>query len=63
MPERKLQSMEEFLERFPEVTAVILDGTERYRAVTDVYQNRVPDFDDRLMLNAVGLWNFYLEVA
>jgi hypothetical protein len=28
---------------------------------TDVYRNRVPDFDDRLMLNAAGLWNFYLE--
>jgi hypothetical protein len=29
LPERKLRSMEEFLERFPDVTAVILDGTER----------------------------------
>jgi hypothetical protein len=32
-------------------------GIKRYRAVTDVYRNRVPDFDDRLMLNAAGLWN------
>jgi hypothetical protein len=39
------------------------DGIKRYRAVTDVYRNRVPDFDDRLMLNAVGLWNFYLDAA
>lgn len=38
-------------------------GIKRYRAVTDVYRNRVPDFDDRLMLNAVGLWNFYLDAA
>jgi len=34
-----------------------------YNAVTDVYRNRVPDFDDRLMLNAAGLWNFYLDAA
>lgn len=38
-------------------------GIKRYRAVTDVYRNRVSDFDDRLMLNAVGLWNFYLDAA
>jgi hypothetical protein len=29
LPERKLRSMEEFLERFPDVKEVILDGTER----------------------------------
>lgn len=29
LPERKLRSMEEFLERFPNVKAVILDGKER----------------------------------
>lgn len=38
-------------------------GIKRYRSVTDVYRNRVPDFDDCLMLNATGLWNFYLEAA
>jgi hypothetical protein len=38
-------------------------GIKRYRAVTDVYRNRMPDFDDHLMLNAVGLWNFYLDAA
>lgn len=38
-------------------------GIKRYRAVTDVYRNRVTDFDDRLMFNATGLWNFYLEAA
>jgi hypothetical protein len=38
-------------------------GIKRYRAVTDVYRNRVPDFDDHLMLNSVGLWNFYLDAA
>jgi hypothetical protein len=29
LPDRKLASMEQFLERFPEVQEVILDGTER----------------------------------
>ena len=38
-------------------------GIKRYRAVTDVYRNRMPDFDDRLMLNTTGLWNFYLDAA
>lgn len=38
-------------------------GIKRYNAVSAVYRNRVPDFDDRLMLTAAGLWNFYLEVA
>ena len=38
-------------------------GIKRYRAVADVYRNRVSDFDDRLMLNAAGLWNFYLEAV
>ena len=38
-------------------------GIKRYNSVTAVYRNRVSDFDDRLMLNAAGLWNFYLEAA
>jgi len=38
-------------------------GIKRCWAITDVYRNRVPDFDDCLMLNATGLWNFYLETA
>ena len=38
-------------------------GIKRYRAVTDVYRNRVSDFDDRLMLVAAGLWNFHLDAA
>jgi hypothetical protein len=36
---------------------------KRYRAVSDVYRNRKPDFDDDLMLTAAGLWNYYLEAA
>lgn len=38
-------------------------GIKRYNSVAAIYRNRVPDFDDRLMLNAVGLWNFYLDAA
>jgi len=38
-------------------------GIKRYNSVTAVYRNRVTDFDDRLMLNAAGLWNFYLDSA
>jgi hypothetical protein len=38
-------------------------GIKRYCSLTDVYRNRVPDFDDCLMLNATGLWNFYLDAA
>jgi DDE superfamily endonuclease/Helix-turn-helix of DDE superfamily endonuclease len=38
-------------------------GMKRYQAVSAIYRNRVPDFDDQLMLTAAGLWNFYLEAA
>jgi membrane-bound lytic murein transglycosylase B len=38
-------------------------GMKRYNSATAVYRNRVPDFDDRLMLIAAGLWNFYLDAA
>jgi hypothetical protein len=38
-------------------------GIKRYNAVAAIYRNRMPDFDDHLMLTAAGLWNFYLEVA
>ena len=38
-------------------------GIKRYNAVSAIYRNRVADFDDRLMVIATGLWNFYLEAA
>jgi DDE superfamily endonuclease/Helix-turn-helix of DDE superfamily endonuclease len=38
-------------------------GVKRYRAASDVYRNRKAEFDDRLMLTAAGLWNYYLEAA
>jgi hypothetical protein len=38
-------------------------GVKRYGAVSAIYRNRIEDFDDRLMLTAAGLWNFYLMAA
>lgn len=38
-------------------------GVKRYNAVSAIYRNRVTDFDDKLMLTACGLWNFYLKAA
>jgi DDE superfamily endonuclease len=38
-------------------------GVKRYGVVSGVYRNRIEEFDDRLMLTAVGLWNFYLMVG
>jgi hypothetical protein len=38
-------------------------GVKRYGAVSAVYRNRIENFDDRLMLTATGLWNFYLMAA
>lgn len=40
-----------------------IGGIKRYRAVSDIYRNRVTNFDDHLMLTAAGLWNFYLGAA
>lgn len=38
-------------------------GVKRYGIVSAVYRNRVGEFDDRSMLTATGLWNFYLIAA
>ncbi len=38
-------------------------GVKRYHAVSQIYRNRIQDFDDRLMLTSAGLWNFYLMAA
>ena len=38
-------------------------GVKRYRIASDVYRNRIEDFDDRSMFTAAGLWNFYLMAA
>jgi len=38
-------------------------GLKRYGIAYQVYRNRKEGFDDRSMLTAAGLWNFYLEAA
>lgn len=38
-------------------------GVKRYRIASDVYRNRLNEFDDRSMVTAAGLWNFYWMVA
>jgi hypothetical protein len=38
-------------------------GVKRYGAVSAVDRNHIEAFDDRLMLTAAGLWNFYLMAA
>lgn len=40
-----------------------IGGVKRYNAVSDIYRNRISNFDDKLMLTACGLWNLYLEAA
>jgi hypothetical protein len=42
LPERKLRSIEEFLDRFPDVREVILDGTERPVQRPKTQTNRKP---------------------
>jgi hypothetical protein len=38
-------------------------GLKRYGIAHQVYRNRKEGFDDRSMVTATGLWNFYLEAA
>ena len=38
-------------------------GLKRYGIAYQVYRNRKAGFDDRSMLTAAGLWNFYLDAA
>lgn len=38
-----------------------IGGIKRFRITTDVFRNRVKNFDDRVMLNSCGLWNYHLD--
>jgi hypothetical protein len=38
-------------------------GVKRYGIVSAVDRNPVSEFDDRSMVTATGLWNFYLMAA
>lgn len=37
-----------------------IGGVKRFRITTDVFRNRLKDFDDAVMLIASGLWNYHL---
>ncbi len=65
LPERKLRSITEFLDRSAQRVKCehAYASIKRYNAVASIYRNHVTDFDDHLMLVATGLWNFYLEAA
>ena len=40
-----------------------IGGIKRYKAAADIYRNRIPNTDDKLILVSAGLWNFHLEQA
>jgi DDE superfamily endonuclease len=60
-PQQKQENRELAQERV--VCENAFSGVKRYNAVSDLYRNRVSNFDDRLMVTSCGLWNFDLEVA
>jgi len=60
-PQQKQENRELSQERV--VCENAFSGIKRYNAISDIYRNRVYKFDDKLMLTACGLWNFYLEAA
>lgn len=39
-----------------------IGGVKRLRITTDVFRNRLKDFDDTVMLIASGLWNYHLSM-
>jgi hypothetical protein len=38
-------------------------GLKRYGIAHQVHRNRIEGFDDRSMITAAGLWNFYLDAT
>lgn len=40
-----------------------IGGTKRYRAVSDVFRNKIGELDDLFMEIAAGLWNLHLRYA
>lgn len=38
-----------------------IGGIKRFRITTDVFRNRIKDFDDLAMLISSGLWNYHLS--
>jgi hypothetical protein len=62
---RKLTEDEKLTNKIISSYRVIVEhaigGIKRYQAVTQVYRNRKPYFDDTLLLLAAGLWNYHLS--
>jgi hypothetical protein len=40
-----------------------IGGMKRFKAASDIYRNRLPNMDDRLMRVSAGLWNLHLQQA
>lgn len=40
-----------------------ISGIKRMRSTVDVYRNRLPNFDDKLMFLSTGIWNYHLKYA
>lgn len=38
-----------------------IGGIKRFRAASDIYRNKLPNMDDRLMRVSAGLWNLHLQ--
>lgn len=38
-----------------------IGGMKRMNAASDIWRNRIPGLDDKIMLISAGLWNFYLN--
>lgn len=40
-----------------------IGGMKRFKAASDIYRNKLPNMDDKLMRVSAGLWNFHLRQA
>ena len=40
-----------------------IGGIKRLGIVAQVYRNKIKDFDDQVMLNSCGLWNYHLDMS
>ena len=40
-----------------------IGGMKRFKAASDIYRNKLPNMDDKLMRVSAGLWNFHLQQA
>jgi hypothetical protein len=38
-----------------------IGGMKRFKAASDIYRNKLPNMDDRLMRVSAGLWNLHLQ--